>query len=143
MNIGASLIGQSITFGLFVWFTMRFVWPPLMKALSDREEKIAKGLEKVDQAQKILAKAHEDAKDIVSASQEEAANLVKEARRQSDEMVAQTMKEMASAKERMLSDAKEQCQQEFLRAKKVLPKMLLTWFWLQRRDWLVRLFLVK
>ena len=48
MNFNATLIGQSITFAVFVWFCMKFVWPPIMSALTQRKEKIAEGLAAAD-----------------------------------------------------------------------------------------------
>ena len=44
MNINLTLFGQMVSFALFVWFTMKFIWPPIVKALEDRKKKIAEGL---------------------------------------------------------------------------------------------------
>src|SRR3990167_6870014 len=54
MNINLTLFGEMITFAIFVWFTMRFVWPPLMKALTERREKIAAGLAAAERSQRDL-----------------------------------------------------------------------------------------
>lgn len=57
MDIIKSLIGQAITFAILVWFTMKFVWPPLVKALDERAERIAEGLSAADRAKNDLALA--------------------------------------------------------------------------------------
>ena len=54
MNINLTLLGQMITFALFVWFTMKYVWPPMMKALAERQKKIADGLAAAEQSQRDL-----------------------------------------------------------------------------------------
>lgn len=53
MNINATLIGQTIAFIVFVWFCMKFVWPPIIKAIEERQKKIADGLNAGERAQKI------------------------------------------------------------------------------------------
>ncbi len=62
MNISVTLFGQMITFGLFVWFTMRFVWPPMIKALQDRQTRIAEGLAAAERGHHDLELAREAAK---------------------------------------------------------------------------------
>ena len=54
MNINLTLFGEMITFAIFVWFTMRFVWPPLMKAMTERREKIAAGLAAAERSKRDL-----------------------------------------------------------------------------------------
>ena len=54
MNLNMTLVGQLISFAIFVWFCMKFVWPPVMAALNERQEKIAQGLADADKAAKEL-----------------------------------------------------------------------------------------
>ena len=54
MNINATLIGQAIAFAIFVWFCMKFVWPPIMGALEERQKKVAEGLNAADKAKQDL-----------------------------------------------------------------------------------------
>ena len=61
MNINATLIGKAIAFAVFVWFCMKFVWPPLLGAIEERQKMIADGLEASDQAEKDLAVAQAQA----------------------------------------------------------------------------------
>ena len=62
MNINATLIGQTVAFIIFVWFCMKFVWPPLMNAIEERQKKIADGLADADRAVKDLELAQAKAK---------------------------------------------------------------------------------
>ncbi len=64
MNINLTLIGQLIAFGLFVWFCMKFVWPPIINALEARQEKIAKGLAAAEEAKFSLEQAQAQSDDL-------------------------------------------------------------------------------
>ena len=58
MNINATLFGQAITFAIFIWFTMKFVWPPIMAAMNEREKTIADGLAAAKKGEESLDEAH-------------------------------------------------------------------------------------
>lgn len=84
MEINVTLIGQMITFILFVWFTKRFVWPPVITALKDRQAKIADGLAAAERGHEELARALESAQLTIKKSKDEAANFILEAKKQAD-----------------------------------------------------------
>lgn len=63
MNMNATLLGQAISFGMFVWFCMKYVWPPIIKAIEDRQKKIADGLQAAERAKKDLDLAQANASD--------------------------------------------------------------------------------
>ena len=65
MDINATLIGQFITFSILVWFTMRYVWPPIIKTMHDREKKIAAGLEAAERSKRELEMAKHQATSII------------------------------------------------------------------------------
>ena len=75
MNINATLLGQAISFAIFVWFCMKFVWPPLTKALADRQKKIGDGLNAASKAQDDLKVAHEQVAQELKAAKEQTAQL--------------------------------------------------------------------
>ena len=123
MNINATLIGQMITFALLVWFTMKYVWPPLLQALEERKKKIAEGLAAADKgrhemelaekrATALLREAKEQAADIVSLAQKRAVELTEEskqaAKAESERIVAQAQAEI----ERDIQKAKEDLRQQ-------------------------------
>ena len=65
MSLNATLIAQIIVFLILVWFTMKYIWPPIMKAMDERAKRIAEGLEAADRARKELAEANTRADDEV------------------------------------------------------------------------------
>lgn len=100
MNINFTLISQAVAFALFIWFTARFVWPPLMRAVEERQQKIADGLaaadrgrQELDAAQKRaldeMRKAREANAELRSNAEKQAAQIIDEARQESARIIAQ------------------------------------------------------
>ncbi len=115
MNLNATLFAQLAVFFILAWFTMKFVWPPIMKALDERAQKIAEGLAAADKAKTDLAhaekksadelrKARESAAEFRSGAEKQAALLIEEARNESARIVAAAREaagtEAASASQR-------------------------------------------
>ena len=80
MNLTATLLGQSLTFAVFVWFCMKFIWPPLVNAMRERQEAIAAGLRASEEADKKLAEAATGAEAELAQAKEEAAGIIEQAR---------------------------------------------------------------
>ncbi len=76
MNINLTLLGQAISFALFVFFCMKFVWPPLTAALAERQKRIADGLSAADKAQRDLASAQDQVAVEMKAVKDQAAQLL-------------------------------------------------------------------
>ena len=100
MNLNATLIAQLVVFFILAWFTMKFVWPPVMKALDDRAKKIADGLAAADKAkadlvaverrvQDELVKAKDVASDVRGLAEKQGAKLIEEARAEAARLIAQ------------------------------------------------------
>ena len=100
MNLNATLVAQLVVFFILAWFTMKFVWPPIVKALDERAKKIAEGLTAADKAKSDLAhaekkvveemrKARESATDVRAAAEKQAAVFVDEARTEAARIIAQ------------------------------------------------------
>jgi F-type H+-transporting ATPase subunit b len=87
MNFNATLIGQSITFIVFVWFCMKFVWPPIMHALDERRKKIADGLAAADRGKREKALAEERAREILHEAKEQAGEIINRADKRAAEIV--------------------------------------------------------
>ena len=79
MNFNATLIGQSITFLVFVWFCMKFLWPPLMKAMDERRERIAEGLAASDRAEKELETAKAEVDRQIAEARDKAGEIIDQA----------------------------------------------------------------
>jgi len=98
VNINFTLIGQMLTFAIFVWVTMEYVWPALETALKDRSKKIADGLSAAKEGHEILAK-----------SKENSSIEIQQAKQRANEIVAQANKKVVAMMEDAKKDAKVEC----------------------------------
>ena len=87
MNINATLLGQAIAFAIFVWFCMKYVWPPLISAIEERQKKIADGLTKAERAVKDLDLAKAKASDKLKEAKAQAAEIVEHANKSRNKIV--------------------------------------------------------
>ncbi len=108
MNLNATLIAQLVVFLILAWFTMKFVWPPIMKALDERAGKIADGLAAADKAKADLAHAEKKSADEMRKARESAAEFRSGAERQ----VAQLIEEARAEGARIVNAAREAAEAE-------------------------------
>ena len=87
MDINATLIGQFLTFAILVWFTMKFVWPPITSAMQAREKKIADGLHAAEQSKRELELAEHKALSIIREAKVQASHIIEQANLHSAQMV--------------------------------------------------------
>ncbi len=120
MNITATLIGQSLTFIVFVWFCMKFIWPPLREAMRERQETIAQGLAASEEADRKLAEAASGAEAELAKAKEEAGAIIEAARQRANQMVEDAKGEAREEGERLLEAARAEIDQEVNRAKEAL-----------------------
>ncbi len=97
MNLNLTLLGQAITFAIFIWFTMKFVWPPIMKAISERQKQIADGLAAAAQGQDSLQHAHKAANEELAVARKRAAEVLDGAHKRAEQMITHA-KEKAQEK---------------------------------------------
>jgi len=120
MNINMTLLGQAISFAIFVWFCMKFVWPPLMAALDERQKKISDGLNAAVKAQRDLETAHAQVADELQAAKAQAAELLEQAHKRSQQMLEEARNAAAAEGERQLALARSQIEQEVASARDTL-----------------------
>ena len=84
-----TLLGQMITFAILIWFTVKFIWPPLMKAIEERQQKIAEGLAAADNAQKNLAQAEEKVNEELKLARTKANEIIEQAHQRANQIVDQ------------------------------------------------------
>lgn len=120
MDINATILGQVIAFAIFVWFCMKFVWPPLITAMNERAEKIAHGLQAVDQAGKDLELAKEKAAETLREAKHQAAALIEQANKRANQLVEEAKDQARSEGERLKAAAQAEIEQELNRAKETL-----------------------
>ena len=87
MNINATLLGQAIAFAVFVWFCMKYVWPPLLSAIEDRQKKISDGLTQAERAGKDLELAQAKASENLKEAKVQAAEIIEQANKRRNQIV--------------------------------------------------------
>ena len=120
MNITATLIGQSIAFFAFVWFCWKFIWPFLIRAMRERQETLAAGLENAAKAERDLQHAQARAEEALNEARAQARGIVDEARGQAAQMVENAKADAESERARILAAAQSDVAQEVNRAKEAL-----------------------
>lgn len=120
MDINMTIIGQTIAMIVFVWFCMRFVWPPLVMALDERRKQIADGLAAAEDGQKKLEEAQARFEETVRESREKAAEVIQQAEKRAREIVDEARQEAVAEGDRLLAQAKAEISQEASRARDAL-----------------------
>ena len=120
MDINATLFGQTIAMIVFVWFCMKFIWPPLLAAIEERQEKIAEGLAAAEQGAERLDQAKAEADDIVAEARRQASAILDQANARANEIVAEGKSDGTKERERQLAAAKAEIEQEANRAREEL-----------------------
>ena len=105
MNINATLILQSIAMMIFVWFCMKFIWPPLLKALDERRERIAEGLAASDMAEKELETAKVTVEEQIREARDKAGEIVDQANQRHTQIVDQAKDDAVAERKRQVSAA--------------------------------------
>lgn len=117
MNLNATLLGQFITFAIFVWFTMKFVWPPVMKALEERKKKIADGLAAADRGQRKLELAQHKAADILRDAKIQAADIIDKTNSHASVMIEEAKAQSRIEAQRIIALGKAEIQKDVQKAK--------------------------
>lgn len=120
MNINATMIGQAIAFAFFVWFCMKFVWPPVMAALEERKKKIADGLDAAERASRDLELAQEKAIQELREGKEQAAAIIEQANKRGSQIVEEAKEQALAEGVRLKAAAQAEIEQDVNRAKEAL-----------------------
>ncbi|MDD5034984.1 MAG: F0F1 ATP synthase subunit B [Methylococcaceae bacterium] len=124
MSITATLIGQMITFALLVWFTMKYVWPPLTQALEERKKKIADGLAAAEKGKHEMELAEKKAKSALKDAKEQASEIVGLAQKRANELAEERKEAAKQEGERIIGAAKAEIEREVQQAKEQLRKQV-------------------
>lgn len=124
MNINSTLIAQLVVFFVLAWFTMKFVWPPITKALDERAKKIADGLAAADRGKQDLLVAEKRVADEMQKVRQQASEIIQAAEKRAGQIVDEARDVASQEGARLLAEAKVEIQQETLRAKEVLRTQL-------------------
>ena len=124
MNINATLIGQTLSFLLFVFFCKKFVWPPMISAMQERQKKIADGLAAAEKGQKAQEVAAKEADKLISEAKSQAAEIVANAEKRGSSIVEEAKGSATTEKERILASAQSEVEQEVNSAREALRKQV-------------------
>jgi len=124
VSITSTLIIQMIVFLILIWFTMRFVWPPITAALDERAKKIADGLSAADKAKAELANANKRVEQQLSAARDDAAKRLADAERLAQQMVEEAKGRASEEAAKIIAAAKAEAGQESVKAREVLREQV-------------------
>jgi len=120
MNINATLFGEMLTFLLFVWFTMRFVWPPVIKAMQDRQKKIADGLAAAEKSQQELKLSEQKSIATLREAKNSASKLIDQANSRASQIVDEAKGISRQQAKKIIEDAHQEIDQSVKNAKENL-----------------------
>jgi F-type H+-transporting ATPase subunit b len=124
MNINSTLFLQAIVFAILVWFTMKYVWPPITKALDERAAKIADGLAAADKAKSELASANQRVEQELVTSRNAAQQRLADAERRAQAIVDEAKGKAAEEAAKIVAAAQADAQQQTVRAKDALREQV-------------------
>ncbi len=124
MNINATLFIQAIVFAILVWFTMRFVWPPITKALDERAQKIADGLAAADKAKTELAAANKRVDEQLAQTRDETSKRLADAEKRAQAIVEEARKRADEEGAKIIAAAKADAEQQLVKAREALREQV-------------------
>jgi len=120
VDFNMTLIGQTIAMIVFVWFCMKFIWPPILNAIEERQTQIEEGLAAADKGQESLVKAAAEADEIIADARKQATSILDQAHSRANEIVADGKSDGVKERDRQLAAAKAEIEQEANRAREEL-----------------------
>ena len=124
MNINATLFLQAIVFAILVWFTMKYVWPPITKALDERAEKIAAGLAAADKAKSELSSANKRVEEELAKSRNESALRLAEAERRAQALIEEAKTKATEEGKKIIAAAHAEAEQQTVKARETLREQV-------------------
>ncbi|AXK39217.1 F0F1 ATP synthase subunit B [Crenobacter cavernae] len=124
MEFNATLLGQAITFAILVWFTMKFVWPPLTNMMDERAKRIADGLAAAERGKQDLEAAEKRVADELRKAKGQSTEIVLSAEKRANQIVEEAKEAARTEGARLVADAKSEIEQEVLRAKEALREQV-------------------
>jgi len=120
VDINLTLIGQTIAMIVFVWFCMKFIWPPLLEAIEERQQQIEDGLAAADRGEERLVQAAAEAEEVIAEARQQATTILNQANARANEIVADGKSDGVKERERQLTAATAEIEQETNRAREEL-----------------------
>lgn len=117
MSINLTLLGQAISLFIFVWFCMKYVWPPIINALQEREKRIADGLAAADAGQNKLVEADQRLTELVDEGKHKANEIIVQAQKRGDEILEEAKHAARTEGERLIEAAHAEIERERTQAR--------------------------
>jgi F-type H+-transporting ATPase subunit b len=124
VNINATLIGQAISFTIFVWFCMKYVWPPLTAAMQERQQQMSEGLQNAEKAQAELDLAKAEVENQLKEAKQQSASLIDQANKRGNQIVEEAKDIAIKEGERLKQAAQADIEQEVNSAKEALRQQV-------------------
>ena len=124
MDIGMTLLGQMISFAILIWFTAKFIWPPLMGAIEERQAKIADGLAAADRSKKDLAQAEEKVSEVLREARAKANEVIEQAHARGNQIIDQAKSDAIAEANRQKAMAEAEIISAANRAKEELRRQV-------------------
>lgn len=120
MNINFTLVAQAISFAVLIWFTVKFVWPPLLRAIEERQKEIADGLAAAAEGRNALEAAAKKSADALTEAKQKASEIISQAEKRASQIVEEAKENAKAEGDRIIAGAKVEIDQEVNRAKETL-----------------------
>jgi len=124
VNLNLTLIGQAISFAIFVMFCMKYVWPPIMGALRERQAKIAESLAAAEQGEQRREEAEAEIASMLQDAKAQSAEIVAAAQKRANELVEESKSTARAEGDRLLAAAQSEIEQEVVGAREALRKQV-------------------
>ena len=124
MSFNLTVIAQAVAFALFIWFTVKFVWPPMLRAIEQRQKIIADGLAAAEQGKKSLETSTRQAEESVKGGRDRAAEIIAQAERRAAQVIEEAKTAAKAEGDREKAAAKADIQQEVSRAREQLREQV-------------------
>jgi F-type H+-transporting ATPase subunit b len=120
VNLGLTMLSQAVAFAIFIWFTVKFVWPPLMKAIEQRQRQIAEGLAAAERGKQDLELAAKRAAEELQRARAQAGEIISQAEKRGAAVVEEAKNAAKVEAQRIVTGAKAEIEQEVFRAREAL-----------------------
>ena len=126
MNINSTLFLQAVVFAILVWFTMKYVWPPITKALDERAQKISDGLAAADRAKSELTSANKRVEEELAKTRTETATRLADAERRGQVIIEEAKTRATEEANKIVAAARAEAEQQTVKAREALREQVAT-----------------
>lgn len=120
MNLNVTMVAQAVTFFVFIWFCAKFIWPPLTKAMAERQKQVADGLAAGEEGRQSLVRSAKQADEDIGKARARAGEIVAQAEKRASQMIEEAKSSAREEGNREKTAAKAEIEQEVSRAKEAL-----------------------